>query len=121
MDLNIKADESLQPVSKELWYSAQKAMSERINEVRNDVQKAESNLQKSLDRIEAQTTKTNGRVSSLERSRVQFWTAISLLMLFGGAIIYLSIMAIDTKIREGISSAINEQGVDVGDLKELLK
>ncbi len=99
-------DESQNPVSKELWYSAQVSQAKAIEEVRNDVAKAESNIQKTLDRIETQTTKTNGRVSSLERSRVQFWTAISLLLFFGGAIITLSVMAINTKIKDGISEAI---------------
>ena len=60
-----------------------------------------------LKEIKEQTTKTNGRVSSLETSRIQVWTAITILTLLGGTIITLAIMAINNKIKEGISEALS--------------
>lgn len=44
------------------------------------------------------------RVSSLEKGKIQIWTAISVLLLLGGAIITLSIKAIDSKIEKGFQS-----------------
>lgn len=44
------------------------------------------------------------RVSSLEKGKIQIWTAISVLLLLGGAIITLSIKAIDNKIEKGFQS-----------------
>ena len=63
---------------------------------------------KTLDEIKVQTTKTNGRVNSLETTRVQVWTAITILLFLGGVIITLSLMAIDTKIKDGIQQALAE-------------
>ena len=40
------------------------------------------------------------RINTLEKGKIQIWTAISVLLLFGGAIITLSIMAIDSKVKE---------------------
>lgn len=44
------------------------------------------------------------RLNTLEKGKIQIWTAISLLLFFGGAIITLSIMAIDNKIEKGFQS-----------------
>lgn len=70
-------------------------------------------MREHLTEIKTQTIKTNGRVNSLEKSRVQVWTAIGVLTTLGGVIIYLSVMAIDTKIARGIETALQEnvQGV----------
>ncbi|HRH25317.1 MAG TPA: hypothetical protein PLQ20_03215 [Candidatus Paceibacterota bacterium] len=62
----------------------------------------------SLGKILEQTQKTNGRVNSLETSRTQIWTAISILLFLGGAIITLSISAINTKIEKGIKDALSQ-------------
>lgn len=62
-----------------------------------------------LTEIKAQTIKTNGRVNSLEKSRVQVWTAIGILTCLGGIIITLAIMAIDTKISKGIETALDNR------------
>lgn len=66
-----------------------------------------------LVEIKSQTTKTNGRVSSLESSRVQIWTSISVLIALGGAIIFLSIQAIDSKIKDGIETALSSYEIQV--------
>ncbi len=66
-------------------------------------------MREHLQDIKIQTTKTNGRVNSLENSRVQVWAAIGVLLLCGGSIIYLSIMAIDNKIQRGIDTAFNNK------------
>lgn len=62
-----------------------------------------------LQEIKVQTTKTNGKVISLQASRVQIWTAIGVLFLTGGALITLSIMAIDAKIQKGVETAFNNK------------
>lgn len=77
------------------------SIKEMISEFRKDITEH-------LGRIEAQTTKTNGRVNSLERSRVQIWTAITVASIFTGALIMLSIYAIETKIKKGIADALEE-------------
>lgn len=45
--------------------------------------------------------------------KVRVWTAIGLLIFFGGTIITLSIMAINTKIKDGIISALEEYNIEV--------
>jgi len=65
-----------------------------------------SSTKETLSRIECQTTKTNGKVKSLEASRIQIWTAISIAVVFMGTIITLSISAIDAKIEKGITEAL---------------
>jgi len=62
-----------------------------------------------LIEIKNQTIKTNGRVGSLERSRAQLWGAIAVLIILGGAIISLSIMAIDNKIQVSIDKALADR------------
>lgn len=62
-----------------------------------------------LNKIEVQTTKTNGRVSSLEKSRVQVWTAIAVLLVLGSGIIGLAVSAIDSKIDRGIQAAFDNK------------
>lgn len=64
-----------------------------------------------LKEIKMQTIKTNGRVNSLEKSRVQVWTAISILTLLGAGIISLAIMAIDSKIDKGIRGVLAEYDI----------
>lgn len=85
-------------MEKDLTYT----IKEMIAEFRRDTTE-------SLHRIEAQTVKTNGRVSSLESSRTQIWTAIAVVIFLGGVIISLSIMAIDAKIAKNIKEVLAEQ------------
>ena len=68
-----------------------------------------SEMRTHLTEIKAQTIRTNGRVISLEKSRIQIWTAISILLVLGGSIIGLSVMAIDTKIENGIARALKNK------------
>lgn len=67
-----------------------------------------SDMKDSLERIEQQTTKTNGRVNSLENHRSYLWGAWFAVVFLGGTIIALSIMAIETKIAQGIEIALQE-------------
>ena len=62
-----------------------------------------------LKEIKVQTKLTNGRVSSLEKSRIQIWTSIAILLVVGGVIITLSVMAIDHKVQEAVETALNKR------------
>lgn len=84
-----------------MWYQGQKHISDTIKEFREDIKET-------LTRIENQTTKTNGRVGSLESSRTQIWTAIIVFIFLGGVIITLAIMAIDSKIKDGVEKITKE-------------
>lgn len=57
-------------------------------------------IKENVEKILIQTTKTNGRVNSLENHRSYLWGAYTLLFLLGSVIIGLSIDAIDSKIKE---------------------
>ena len=97
-----------------------KAIDELLQEIRSD----------GKETLE-QAKKTNGRVGRLEEwsdgtkliiekllkegkdidkdvsvSKAKIWTAIAVLMLLGGAITTLAIMAIDSKIEKGIKQAL---------------
>ena len=63
-----------------LRYTLKEVIEQRFNE-----------MGEHLTEIKIQTTRTNGRVDSLERSRVQVWTAIGIITLVKGALITLSI------------------------------
>lgn len=67
----------------------------------------------SLNRIEAQTVKTNGRVTNLEQHRAYLWGAYTVLFLLGGFIITSAIMAIDSKIKNGIADALAAYDIEV--------
>lgn len=79
-------------MKKDLAYTIKEVLEQRFDEMGEHLQE-----------IKVQTTKTNGRVWSLERSRIQVWTAIAVLTLLGGTLIALSIMAIDNKIKNTIA------------------
>lgn len=59
-----------------------------------------------LVEIKEQTIKTNGRVTSLESSRSWLWGAIAVFAILGSVIITLSLIAIDSKIKDGIADAL---------------
>lgn len=72
-----------------------------------------NDMREDLKEIKAQTYKTNGRVTSLEKSRTQIWTAISVGILVIGTIISLAIMAIDSKIEKGIQTALENNVANI--------
>lgn len=74
-------------------YSIKEVIEQRFNEMGTHL----------ID-IKTQTTKTNGRVNSLETSRTQLWTSISVLLFLGGTILTLAIMAIDNKVEKSIKN-----------------
>jgi hypothetical protein len=63
-------------------------------------------MKSDIKEIKEQTTKTNGRVTSLEHTRSWMWGAIAVLTLLGSTIITLTVMAIDSKIEKGIQQAL---------------
>ena len=56
--------------------------------------------------IETNSKEVNSKINTLSKdysiNKAKIWTAISVLLIVGGAIITLSIMAIDSKIKNGI-------------------
>lgn len=83
-------------MTKDNSYSIKEFIEEKFTDV-NDT----------LQRIESQTLKTNGRVTSLEKTRTQVWTAILVLIFIGGTVIGLAVMAINDKIKDGITNALS--------------
>jgi hypothetical protein len=81
--------------------------------IKDIIEEFRRDTKESLDRIERQTTKTNGRVNSLENHRAYLWGAYTLLVLLGGTIVYLSVSAIDNKIANGIREALEVKGVQI--------
>lgn len=79
----------------ETTYTIKEIMAERFDE-----------MEKHLIEIKNQTIKTNGRVGKLESHRSYLWGAFTMLTLLGGTIIYFAVSAIDIKIRDGISQAL---------------
>ena len=79
-------------------YSIKEIMEQRFDE-----------MAEHLKEIKVQTKLTNGRVSSLEKSRIQIWTSIAILLVVGGVIITLSVMAIDHKVQEAVETALNKR------------
>lgn len=69
----------------------------------------------SLTRIEAQTIRTNGRVNSLEKSRIQIWTAISVVLAVGAVLYTLLLAHIDDKISKGMQLGLDNRVDSVKD------
>lgn len=68
-----------------------------------------------LKEIKLQTQKTNGRVNSLENHKAYLWGAFSVLVILGSTIIYLSAIALDSKIDTGIKNALSAYDIKVND------
>ena len=75
--------------------------------IKDIIEEFRRDTKESLTRIETQTTKTNGKVSSLENHRSYLWGAYTILTLLGASIIYLFVNAIDVKIEKGIQQALS--------------
>lgn len=80
--------------------------------IKDVIEEFRRDTKESLERIEKQTTKTNGRVDSLEHHRSYLWGAYTVLSLFGGVIIYLAIGSMDTRIKEGIVQALEAYKIE---------
>jgi predicted nucleic acid-binding Zn-ribbon protein len=57
--------------------------------------------------IESTTKIASETMSNYKSDRSKIWTAVAVLLVVGGAVITLSIMAINTKIRDGIAEALS--------------
>lgn len=82
-----------------------------VGELRTDIaviKEHNKNQNVTLQRIENQTIKTNGRVGKLESHRSYLWGAYTVLTLIGGIIVWLSVNAIDNKIANGIAKALQD-------------
>lgn len=65
-----------------------------------------------LIEIKEQVKKTNGRVNSLEKSRIQIWTAISIVVGISGGIITLGLYALDSRIDKSVQSALSVYDIE---------
>ncbi|MGI9118425.1 MAG: hypothetical protein ACR2IQ_02660 [Minisyncoccia bacterium] len=130
-------DNSHEPVTKEMWYQANVNMKDTIKEFGNDIKDLRTDVRTisdTLGKVLVQTTTTNGRVNKLDdwsieaktlmeahstqlsENKTQFsriWGGVAVLMVVGGAIITLSIMAINNKIKEGIHDALSTYNIEV--------
>ena len=79
---------SQDPVTKEEWYNAQKFQSETIKTVENHLSELKGDIKEQLNRIETQTTQTNGSVKTLQiwKAGMKGWMngfGVSLLVILG--------------------------------------
>ena len=84
-------------------------MSDEVYTIKETLAHYFDEMKSDIKEIKEQTQKTNGRVTSLESDRSKVWGAIGMLTILGGVIITLSIMAIDSKIKNAIDTAFNER------------
>lgn len=88
----------------------------RVVEMQADVKETKTAVQVQNGRVrtledwckEAQKIiETNSRgISGLKTTRIQIWTSITILLVLGGTILTLAVMAIDNKIKDGITQAL---------------
>ena len=63
--------------------------------------------QDAQDLIQKTSDVASSTLESYKIDKARFWTAITILTLVGGTLIALSVMAINSKIKEGISEALS--------------
>lgn len=63
--------------------------------------------------IESTAKMASDTLISYRTDKVKIWTAISVMLLLGGSIITLTVMAINSKIKEGISDALSQYEVEL--------
>jgi len=85
------------------------SMKEMLQKYFDEAKESRLEMRNDIKEIKLQTQLTNGRVNGLENTRTQLWTAITVLIFLGGAIITLSIMAIDAKIQDAITTALESK------------
>lgn len=105
--------------------SKDKEVSNLFGDIKQDIRELKSNYSKreldhfmtemhgDIKKILDQTTKTNGRVNSLESHRSYLWGAFSVATILMGTILFLAVMAIDNKIDKGIQNALSRYEVKI--------
>jgi len=88
----------------------------RVSEIQNDVKDTKTAVQIQNGRVTKQEEWSKEAQKIIENTarvtgdykidKTRIWAVISVMVFLGGAIITLSIMAIDSKIRDGISEAL---------------
>lgn len=112
---------------KEILESRLGEMNQHLQEIKSDVKEAKQGITVQNGRvrtledwshdaqkmIENTTAIANETLSSYKVDKVRLWTAITVMLFVGGAIITLSIMAIDSKIQTGISDALSTYDIEL--------
>ncbi len=122
----METDQTQMPVSHELWYTAQMAMRDKIEQLSTDIRDTKNSAKSTNDlaqKILIQATTTNGRVTSMEKwivdatktmsdistkvssnssSITKIWAGVAVLVFVGGILGTLSMSVLNTKIKDGI-------------------
>jgi len=85
------------------------SMKEMLQKYFDEAKDHRLEMRNDIKEIKLQTQETVGKVHGLENTRTQLWTAITVLIFLGGAIITLSVMAIDAKIKEAIATTLESK------------
>lgn len=113
---------------KEVFQNELKEQKEHIIEIKSDVKEVKSKLEFQNGRVrklEDWQNSTQGDLKGLKDmgdnyrlDKGKIWTGIGLLMFFGGVIITLSIMAIDTKIEKAVEQALAKYDIEYQSYEE---
>lgn len=93
--------EEQEPVSREVFYNAFSNMNDRIKSLHDE-------MKETLSRIEAQTTRTNGRVTKLELWRSLLIGGSIIIFACGAAFAKLYIQAISRQTAHEVVDTINK-------------
>ena len=118
--------EEQEPVSKELWYQQNAMIKDTIKEIKADLKETKADIKsisESVEKILIQTTATNGRVNKLESDtsevknystdKARLWGGVGVLLVAGRPVITFSIMAINSKPKDGIREALAGYNIEV--------
>ncbi len=107
---------------KEVFQSELREQKEHIMEIKTDVKEVKSKVEFQNGRVRKledwqNITQTDLKgisdiVSNYKIDKAKIWTGIGLLVFFGGVIITLSIMAIDTKIQKSVEQVLAKYDIE---------
>ena len=108
---------------KEIIESNSKEIKEHLTEIKADVKEAKTAITFQNGRVrklEDWSVEAKGLIegngdiiSTYKVDKARMWTAISVLTILGGTIITLTVMAINSKIKEGINEALAQYNIEI--------